>query len=68
MVAAAAYATRPPPSSAISKFILSNGMVDYYELMGVDDCASSADIKLAYRTIAKVRCREKAIEKVATLR
>ena len=57
-VAAAASATRrssrPPASSAIAPFILSNGMVDYYELMGVDDCASSVDIKLAYRTIAKV--------------
>ena len=29
-------------------------MVDYYELLGVDDVASSVEIKAAYRSLAKV--------------
>jgi DnaJ-class molecular chaperone len=29
-------------------------VVDYYELLGVDDVASSVEIKAAYRSLAKV--------------
>jgi hypothetical protein len=36
-----------------SSFILSDGTVDYYELLGVDDVATPAQIKMAYRTLAK---------------
>eukprot|EP00877_Chromochloris_zofingiensis_P008151 jgi/Chrzof1/358/Cz01g13010.t1 len=33
--------------------MLSNGMVDYYEVLGVDDDATSHEIKKAYRSLAK---------------
>jgi hypothetical protein len=32
-----------------AKFILSNGLVDYYEVLGVDDDATAAEVKQAYR-------------------
>lgn len=35
-------------------FILSNGTVDYYAVLQIDDDATSADIKAAYRSLAKV--------------
>ncbi len=36
------------------KYIMSNGFVDYYELLQVDDDATPATIKSAYRTLAKM--------------
>lgn len=35
-------------------FVLSNGMVDYYEVLGVDDTATEIEIKSAWRSLAKV--------------
>ncbi len=35
------------------KYILTNGLVDYYEVLGVDDDAPAAEIKRAYRALAK---------------
>lgn len=35
-------------------FVLSNGMVDYYEVLGVDDTATEVEIKSAWRSLAKV--------------
>jgi hypothetical protein len=34
-----------------AKYILSNGMIDHYEVLGVDDDASTHEIKRAYRCI-----------------
>lgn len=35
-------------------YVLSNGMVDYYTVLGIDDNASASEIKSAYRALAKV--------------
>ena len=35
------------------KYLLSNGLPDYYEVLGVDDDAPSSEIKKAYRALAK---------------
>lgn len=39
---------------ATDNFILSSGLVDYYSLLNVEDKATSAEIKAAYRALAKV--------------
>lgn len=53
--AAAAGATKQQrPGAPAASFVLTNGCVDYYELLGVDDVATSAEIKMAYRTLTKV--------------
>ena len=54
----------PPPRAASSNqnnftlggddFILSNGMVDYYEVLGIDDTAQPMEIRQAWRNLAKV--------------
>lgn len=36
------------------EFILPNGVVDYYSLLGIDDRADPTVIKAAYRALAKV--------------
>lgn len=36
------------------KYIMANGFVDYYELLQVDDDATAATIKTAYRSLAKM--------------
>lgn len=58
LVAAAAAGVKqaaPAARGSASSFILSDGTVDYYELLGVDDVATPAQIKAAYRTLAKAR-------------
>lgn len=35
------------------RFVLPNGLVDYYEVLGVDDDAPASEIKKAYRALAK---------------
>ncbi|GFR47094.1 hypothetical protein Agub_g8664 [Astrephomene gubernaculifera] len=36
-----------------NQYILQNGMVDYYEVLGVDDDAPADEVKRAYRSLAK---------------
>lgn len=52
-MAAAATKQAPPRGASTEPFILSCGIVDYYTLLGVDDFAEPAEIKQAYRTLAK---------------
>lgn len=54
-VAAAATKQAPPRGATPEPFILASGIVDYYTLLGVDDFAPAAEIKQAYRTLAKAR-------------
>ena len=35
-------------------FITPGGVVDYYTLLGIDDAAPAAEVKAAYRALAKV--------------
>ncbi len=35
-----------------AKYVTATGLPDYYEILGVDDDASQADIKTAYRSLA----------------
>ena len=35
-------------------YILSNGMIDYYEVLGIEDTATEVEIKSAWRSLAKV--------------
>ncbi len=35
-------------------YVTPSGVVDYYEILGVDDDASATEIKAAYRGLAKV--------------
>lgn len=39
--------------AATNKYVLSSGLVDYYEVLGVDDDAPMEEIKRAYRALAK---------------
>ncbi|PNG99139.1 Chaperone protein DnaJ, partial [Tetrabaena socialis] len=39
--------------TAENMYMLSNGMCDYYTVLGVDDDADTAEIKRAYRSLAK---------------
>jgi hypothetical protein len=47
----------PPPPVDPRAFTLENGLVDYYELLGVPDDAAFPEIKAAYRALTKVRFR-----------
>lgn len=40
-------------TAAGPKVMLANGLVDYYEVLGVDDDATAEEIKRAYRSMAK---------------
>lgn len=42
------------PDFVGTDFVLSNGMIDYYEVLGIDDTATDVEIKSAYRSLAKV--------------
>jgi hypothetical protein len=44
----------PPPPVDPRAFTLENGLVDYYELLGVPDDAAFPEIKAAYRALTKV--------------
>lgn len=39
--------------SSGGKYMLTNGLVDYYEILGVDDDAPFSEVKKAYRALAK---------------
>lgn len=42
------------PDFVGTDYVLSNGMIDYYEVLGINDTATDVEIKSAYRSLAKV--------------
>ena len=42
------------PDFVGTDYVLSNGIIDYYEVLGIDDTATDVEIKSAYRSLAKV--------------